>query len=115
MADNVFAWIPCCVRPLVAGPVLSLACLDAGCPLTEVRPEALVGRVRAPVLVIHARADHLVSASHARRLYARAAEPRSLWITDTGDHGSAIEARADYLRHVVGFVTASRWDSSPAR
>jgi fermentation-respiration switch protein FrsA (DUF1100 family) len=107
MADSAFAWLPGPVRNLVAGPVLPLASLDAGCPLGEVRPEALVGRLRAPVLVIHARDDHLVCATHALRLYARAGEPRSLWIADTGDHGSAIEARADYLIRVARFVNAS--------
>jgi fermentation-respiration switch protein FrsA (DUF1100 family) len=54
----------------------------------------LIDRVRAPVLIIHAQNDPLIPSEHAHRLYDRAVEPKTLWITETEGHGSSIRAVA---------------------
>ena len=46
----------------------------------------LVGRVAAPILIIHGDADELVPLHHAKDLYERANEPKMLEIIKGGDH-----------------------------
>jgi uncharacterized protein len=47
---------------------------------------ALVGRLRAPLLVVAGSRDRIVPASHSRRLFAAAPEPKRLVVLDGADH-----------------------------
>jgi alpha-beta hydrolase superfamily lysophospholipase len=107
LTDSILGWLPASVRPFLAGPALPLVSLDAGCWVDDVRPEESIGRLRAPVFVIHARGDRLVPVAHAERLYARAAVPKALWLTDTGGHGSAFRAGDEYVRRIAAWVAAN--------
>jgi pimeloyl-ACP methyl ester carboxylesterase len=101
LTDSVLAAFPDAVRPWLTLPGIPLASLHAGCWLPGVRPVDRIGALRAPVLIIHAAGDLLIPPAHAQRLYERAAEPRSLWITSSGGHGAALfGAREEYLRAV---------------
>src|SRR5262249_45250580 len=80
LTDNVLAIFPAAVRPWLTMPGIPLASLEAGCWLPDVRPVEHIARVRAPVLIIHAQEDLLISPDHARRLYESAAAPKTLWI-----------------------------------
>ncbi len=85
--------------PAGAGTAIGLA-------RCRLRPIDQIGKVRAPVLIIHARGDRLIPVEQAQKLYEGAAQNRELWITQTGDHGSAFTARAEYLQRVQRFVQA---------
>jgi fermentation-respiration switch protein FrsA (DUF1100 family) len=47
---------------------------------------ALVGRLTAPLLVVAGSRDRIVPASHSRRLFAAAPEPKRLVVLDGADH-----------------------------
>jgi len=63
-----------------------------------------VTRIRAPLLVLHGENDRLIDASHGRRLFDAAAEPKELRLfaeghhSDLHDHG-AMDAIAEFLEH----------------
>jgi fermentation-respiration switch protein FrsA (DUF1100 family) len=110
LTDNVLGDLPAFVRPLIATPAVPLASLDAGCWLPDARPIDCVDRLRAPTLFIHARGDALIPYEHSCRLYARAAGPKELWLTDTGGHCSSFgSARVEYL-HRVSAILQTRGD-----
>jgi pimeloyl-ACP methyl ester carboxylesterase len=101
LATDVLKLFPAPLRPGLAAIGLPVASLEAGCWLPDVRPIDELPHVRAPVLLVHARGDPLIPAEHSMRLYERAVEPKSLWISETSGHGLAlIEARAPYLERV---------------
>lgn len=104
LTDNVLNFVPAFTRPPIIFAGLPAASLSACCWLPDVRPLDDVPRLRAPVLFIHARDDELIPASHAQRLYDAACEPKSLWITDTGGHGSSFQSRAEYLRRTAAIL-----------
>jgi fermentation-respiration switch protein FrsA (DUF1100 family) len=90
LTDSILALFPEALRPYLTATGVPLACLHAGRDLTELRPEEAVSRLRAPVLILHADRDGLIPVEHAHRLFARAAEPKTLWVAPTGWHGSAL-------------------------
>jgi pimeloyl-ACP methyl ester carboxylesterase len=104
VTDSILDFLPKELRPCVADPAVWLASLDTECWLPDVRPIDLVRRVRAPLLIIHARGDRLIPVEHGMRLYARAAEPKALWLADTGGHCSAIDATSEYAARVKGML-----------
>ncbi len=106
MAEQFLPDVLAFARPGLAAPALLLASLDAGCWLPALRPVDQIARLHMPVFIIHARGDRLIPVAHARQLYAGAPADRELWITDTGDHGSAFTARSEYLERVRRFVEA---------
>ena len=57
-------------------------------PFASMRYESLavIGRLRAPLLVIHGEADGLVPPEHSRRLYEAASEPKRLMIVPRAGH-----------------------------
>lgn len=101
LTDSVFEQLPGWLRPWVAVPGLALASLHAGCDLAGNRPVEQIAALRAPVLIIHARGDRLVPAAHAAQLFEQASLPKALWLTDTGDHCSAWDDRAEYQARVA--------------
>ena len=50
----------------------------------------VVDRITPPLLIVHGSADWLIPPSHARALYARAVEPKSLVLIDRGLHAENI-------------------------
>jgi hypothetical protein len=70
---------------------------------------AAVARVRAPVLIIHSRADDIIPFAHGERLFAAAPEPKQL-LEITGDHNAGfllsgrryVEGIDAFLRSVMG-------------
>ena len=65
---------------------LPIANWNAGCPITSFRPEASMSRLRAPVLIVHARDDFVTPFGHSQRLFEQAAEPKQLLIFENGGH-----------------------------
>jgi uncharacterized OsmC-like protein/dienelactone hydrolase len=90
-----------------AGPVI----LAAAASLTDVRAVVTIGspapRSRrlphAPLLVLHAPGDQVVSIHEAGRLFAAAHHPKSFIALDGADHAVSEPRRA---RHVAGLITA---------
>ncbi len=85
-----------------------LVARSLGYNVTDARPETLIGRISPrPILIIHSGEDKLIPVANARRLYARAGEPKDLWITPAGDHawGPAQEFPEEYRARVLDF-----WD-----
>lgn len=63
-----------------------------------------IGRVAAPKLFLHASADEVIPVDHGRRLYAAAAEPRTL-VELRGGHGDAFETdSARYFGSIARFL-----------
>jgi alpha-beta hydrolase superfamily lysophospholipase len=105
LTDMVLARFPTWTRPALTGVGVPLASLETGCWLPDVNNAERIGHVRAPLLIIHALHDGMISCEHSRRLYAHAVEPKTLWIPDSGDHGSALAgAHDEYLRRVRELV-----------
>ncbi len=76
-----------------------------GVDLTEGDPIRWVGQVSPmPLLLIHGGQDPYVSVEDVRRLYARAAEPKELWIVPEAGHRQVDQVRPEeYRRRVLGF------------
>lgn len=107
LTDRILRGFPAQLRPAVAVPAVWLASVECGCPLEEVRPIDFIGRLRAPVLLLHAEGDPLIPAEHSRRLFERAAAPRGLEILPAQGHGHALfECRQQYLDRVSDFFRA---------
>ena len=53
--------------------------------------EALIGRVAAPVLLLHGTDDPAIPVAEARRLYDAAHEPKTIFIADGAGHLNAWE------------------------
>jgi alpha-beta hydrolase superfamily lysophospholipase len=116
LTDSVLDYLPPALRPFLTGPGVPLANLHAGCDLNEARPEESVGQLRAPVLILHAEEDPLIPADHARRLYARAREPRALWVAPTRGHGSVLpRAYPEYVARVRELVDGAGREKQVAR
>jgi fermentation-respiration switch protein FrsA (DUF1100 family) len=54
--------------------------------------------------MVHDEGDELMSLANAERLFDRALEPKKLWVTKIGTHGSSFfGVREEYLRTVREF------------
>lgn len=70
-------------------------------PFDEFRSIDKIGRVRAPVLVMHGLDDDQIDADHGRALFAAAAATkRSLWVAGAG-HQDLLERAGDRYRAAV--------------
>lgn len=61
---------------------------------------AKIGRVRAPLLVLHSRQDEIFGFHHAERLFAAAAEPKRL-VELAGGHNDAFVVSAETYRRAL--------------
>lgn len=61
-----------------------------------------IGRVRAPILILHGGRDSTIPPRFGRRLYAAAPEPKRLWLHEEADHLDLWERGADAA--VRGFL-----------
>lgn len=67
---------------------------------------AAIGRVRAPVLVMHGARDEVVPAAMGHAIHAAANEPKAIWIAPEGHHedlreNGAFEAAANFVARFV--------------
>lgn len=96
-------------RRVPTRPLLDLA--DAltrwryGYPFEAVRPLDVVAQIAPrPLLLIHGTADPVIPVEHARRLYAAAGEPKTLWEFEGAAHcGGYFVDRAAYVARVAAF------------
>ena len=63
------------------------------------------------MLLIHGQQDGLFSYQNSVALYARAGEPKELWLVPDGKHGTVRDQRpAEYDQRIVEFFT---WALAP--
>jgi uncharacterized protein len=68
---------------------------------------ASIGRVKAPILVLHGERDRVIPLRFGRALFDAAPEPKEFWLAPEGGHDNlvrygAFEAVASFLRRRVG-------------
>lgn len=69
---------------------------------------AAIGRVRAPILILHGERDRVVPARFGRALFDAAPEPKEGWFAPEADHGDianfgGLDAAFDFIKRRVGF------------
>lgn len=82
---------------------LSFTINDAYSPL-----EAIPGVSPIPVLIIHSEKDPIIGVHHAKKLFAAAVEPKTLWLLPDGAHIQGIakeENRARFVRYLDDVLT----------
>lgn len=86
-----------------------LVMLRAGYRPSRVRPEDVVGSIAPrPLLFIHGEQDDMCPVQHAHRLFARAGEPKELWLLPGAKHVGAYFADPEcYIARVAGFLRQS--------
>jgi len=62
-----------------------------------------IGRVRAPKLLIHSRTDEVVPFWMAENLFAKAQEPKDLWVIDRAGHNATF-GQPDYMDRIRAFL-----------
>src|SRR5205807_4169970 len=63
------------------------------------RPIDAVARISPrPLLLMHGRADSLLPYANSQQLYARAREPKELWLLDGADHCVMMQKAPDEYR-----------------
>lgn len=68
---------------------------------------AVISRIKAPMLFLHAEHDTVIPARFGAALYAAAPEPKEMWSTNEGDHNDVgrvggLEAAIDFVRRRFG-------------
>lgn len=78
----------------------------AGYRPSQVRPEDVIADIAPrPILIIHGMQDDMCPVGHAHRLYARAGEPKELWLTPDTKHVGSYFADPDvYIKRVARFL-----------
>lgn len=71
--------------------------------LDQFRSRELIGRVRAPVLIVHGDKDSVIPFAHSERLFAMAREPKAFVRMPGGDHNTLVR---DGLYDKVGAFLA---------
>jgi uncharacterized protein len=95
------------------GPPLAPLLLAQLRPRLGVSPSALhpidhISQVRCPVLVISGMADRHTTPDQTKALFARAPEPKRLWLVPGAAHVDLDRfAGAEYERRVLGFLSSS--------
>jgi fermentation-respiration switch protein FrsA (DUF1100 family) len=64
---------------------------------------ARIGRIRAPLLVLHGARDKIVPTRYGRRLFAAAPEPKELLILDGGAHNDLYD-HPQVAERVIAFL-----------
>ena len=98
---------PTLPRPLLAAisfvTRLRLGGLDASDPIE------VVGRIAPrPLLLMHGDADRVIPLQHSRELFARAGEPKQLWVAEGAHHAALFNAHPDeWTARVLDFLAAA--------
>jgi fermentation-respiration switch protein FrsA (DUF1100 family) len=81
----------------------------AGVHQDQLRPIDRIGEITAPVLIASGARDNRTTVAETRGLFARAREPKSLWIVPAAGHVD-LEAFSpdEYRRHVLPFLDRLR-------
>jgi len=77
---------------------------ELGVPIQAISPIASIDTISPrPVLLVYG--DREAENAHAHELYARAQEPKALWIVPNCDHGQYLDvAAAEWEQRVLGFL-----------
>jgi len=77
----------------------------AGIDVDSVRPMDVIARISPrPVFIIHGLDDFTVPVENSKQNFARAREPKQLWLVPGAKHGKAHSvAKAEYERRVTAF------------
>jgi len=63
-----------------------------------------IGRIRAPILIIHGDRDEIIPTRLGQALFAAAPKPKSIWIVPGAHHNDIVEtAGASYRRRLQSF------------
>jgi len=75
----------------------------------EWSPGSVVGRIApTPLLLLHGSRDRVIPASHSRRLFEAAGEPKTLWLIPGLDHTEAIvDERGPWRDRLVDFFLSA--------
>jgi len=66
-----------------------------------------IGRIRAPILIIHGDRDEIIPTRLGQRLFASAPEPKSIWIVPGAHHNDIVEtAGARYREYLRSFYAS---------
>jgi alpha-beta hydrolase superfamily lysophospholipase len=80
-----------------------------GVTAEQLRPLDHIANVGAPVLIINGGADRNTTPADAALLFAKAREPKELWIIEGAGHVDLhAAAAAEYEHRVLGFIQRSR-------
>src|SRR5262249_5416064 len=92
---------------LLAPTLLWQVPLRLGIDPRRLRPVNRIGRLHAPLLLIAGAADVHATLAESRQLYARASEPKEIWVIAGARHVDFQRyAPAEYEQRVVGFLKA---------
>ena len=82
--------------------------LRLGIPATKLRPIEHVGNIRVPIFFIAGAKDRRTTVEDSRALFARANEPKSLWIIDDAAHQDFYRKDpAEYEKRVLEFLRSA--------
>jgi uncharacterized protein len=74
----------------------------------DIAPISCIADLNCPVLIAHGDRDRHTLIDSARELFARAREPKSLWVVTGAAHIDLYGfAKADYERHLLDFIASS--------
>jgi fermentation-respiration switch protein FrsA (DUF1100 family) len=77
-----------------------------GLPLTQLAPVSAIARLRAPVFIVTGSEDRRTRRADALALFARASEPKQLWLVEGAGHQDLHRfTPAAYERRVLGFLS----------
>lgn len=117
VVDSTFADMPTLVRqqmaimPLGFNKIMPFVIdgytrLELGFPVAAIAPVRHIAIISPrPLLIIHGLSDTLISPDQARRNFAAAHEPKTLWLVPGANHIEAMGIDPDaYQRRVAGFL-----------
>jgi fermentation-respiration switch protein FrsA (DUF1100 family) len=90
-------------------PLFDLLAPSIGVQPDRLRPIDRIGEVTVPLLVASGTRDTRTTIAETRELFARAREPKSLWMVEEADHVDLeAYAPAEYRRRVLPFLEQLR-------
>jgi uncharacterized protein len=97
------------ITPLLATLTCRTMALQQRYPHAAADPLRAVARIAPrPLIIAHGEADDICEVAHARRLYAAAGEPKSLWLAPGVAHAELYHDLADeYQRRMTAFFAAA--------
>jgi fermentation-respiration switch protein FrsA (DUF1100 family) len=66
-------------------------------------PEYTVDKIHCPILLVHSEDDEYVPVEHCRRLYARAPQPKELWLKKGRHNGFDDTGAGGYEDRILEF------------
>lgn len=72
-----------------------------------------IGKINAPLLILHGHKDNVIPYSHAQNLYKAAAEPKKIVDFPQGNHTNLYDFGA--VQHILDFLTGIKLDNADNR